>query len=59
MAEVIALHALEEITDYIALDNQAAAKKFVCKVFDKILWKEIQSWEMCLVNSKTRHIEDY
>ena len=40
MAEVIwaepALHALEEITDYIALDNQAAAKKFVCKVFDKI-----------------------
>ena len=40
MAEVIwaepALHALEEITDYIALDNQAAAKKFVCNVFDKI-----------------------
>jgi len=40
MAEVIwaepALHALQEVTDYIALDNQVAADKLVRKVFGKI-----------------------
>ena len=40
MAEVIwaepALHALEEIADYIALDNPEADKKLVKAVFQKV-----------------------
>ena len=40
MAEVIwaepALHALEEIADYIALDKPEAAKKLVKTVFQKV-----------------------
>jgi len=40
MAEIIwtetALNFLDEIADHIALDNYDAARRLVCKVFDKV-----------------------
>ena len=55
-----ALQDLEQIADYIALDNVSAAKKLVCKVFEKAdLLQDFP--EMCpcphdLPDSRYRHL---